>query len=139
MGQRDFILRLIEQMGQVLIAIRKKIYGGDDAQSVEDDLQDASQKSGFDLTVVRGLSLDSLLMLVAQGPDIQLDRAWLMAEVLLLDGLMAQREHRDDDAWASLTKAQALYGLIGPQGAMLTGLPELQERMAEVERALEAL
>ena len=33
-------------------------------------------------------------------------------------------------------KARALYELIGPQGAMLIGIPEIDERLAEIATAL---
>jgi len=139
MYQRDFILRMIERFGQILIALRNRILGGADEEEVEAALQQAGLQAGVDLNVVRSVSLDSLLMLVGSDGDIELDRAWLMAELLLLDGLHAARIGEAGNADASLTKARALYDLIGPSGAMLTGIPDLAERIAEVDRTLEAL
>lgn len=36
-------------------------------------------------------------------------------------------------------KARALYDLVGPEGAMLVGIPEIKERLAEIDGALSAL
>ncbi len=140
MHQRDFILRMIEQFGQLLIGLRKMIVGGGgDREEVESALQKGSQEMGFDLDLVRGFSLDSLVMLAGSGGEIQVDRAWLMAEVLLLDGLQAARLGVADTARDSLTKARALYELVGPEGAMLVGIPEIKERVAEIDQALRSL
>lgn len=139
MYQRDFILRMIERIGQMLLAIRKRILRGDDARAIEDDLQAGSQQAGFDLDVVRGFTLDSLMMLVVKDGDIALDRAWLMAEVLLLDGMHAARTNDEEGARASLLKARALYDVVGPEGAMLVGIPDVRERLAEVDEQLRSL
>jgi hypothetical protein len=137
MHQRDFILRMIEQFGQLLIGLRKMILGGGgDREEVESALQNGSQEMGFDLDLVRGFSLDSLVMLAGGGGEIQVDRAWLMAEILLLDGLQAARLGEADAARDSLTKARALYELVGPEGAMLVGIPEIAERVAEIDRTM---
>jgi len=139
MHQRDFILRMIERFGQLLIGIRKMILGGGDAQDIENALQEGSQSAGIDLNVVRGFTVESLVMLVGTDGEIDLDRAWLMAELLLLDGLHAARSGEPESAEQSLMKARALYDLVGPSGAILVGIPEIKERIAEIDRELSAL
>ncbi len=123
MAQRDFILRMIERFGQMLIAIRNRILRGDDPRQIEDDLQTAGQQAGVDLDLVRRFTLESLLMFVGADGEVELDRAWLMAEILSLDGLQAARSGQDDLARESLLKARALYDLVGPGGSMLIGIP----------------
>jgi hypothetical protein len=61
MEQKDFLLREIERLGQVLSAIRQKIFGGNDrlAISVEKEVDDAK---GMLLKEVN-LDLDKLLVL----------------------------------------------------------------------------
>lgn len=81
MQQRDFILRMIERFGQLLIALRKLILGGGDAEEVESALQQGSQEMGLDLDLIRGFSMESLAMFVGTDGEIAVDRAWLMAEV----------------------------------------------------------
>ena len=61
MEQRDFILREIERLGQMLNAIRKKLFGGEDqlAISVEKEIDDAK---GMLLKELK-LDLDKLLLM----------------------------------------------------------------------------
>ena len=61
MEQKDFLMREIERLGQVLSAIRQKIFGGNDrlAISVEKEVDDAK---GMLLKEVN-LDLDKLLLL----------------------------------------------------------------------------
>jgi hypothetical protein len=134
--QRDFILRMIERLGQMLIAIRNRILRGEDPQQIEDELRAGSAEAGLDLDLVRSFTLDSLLMLVGNDGEIQPDRAWLMAEILLLDGIQATRLRRPELARQSLLKARALFDSLGPQGTMLVGIPDVRERIAEVDELL---
>ena len=139
MTQSDFILRMIERFGQMLVALRNRILRGDDSRQIEDDLVAVGQQAGVDLGLVRGLTLESLLMFVERGGQIELDRAWLMAEMLSLDGIQSARLGRSGRAEDSLIKARALYDLVGPHGSMLTGVPDVGERIAEIDQALRDL
>jgi len=140
MLQRDYILRLIEQIGAVLIALRKRIL----ARSVtpgeaRDALRDVSSRAGFDLDLLKGFSLDTLVLLVAPTGEVEPSRCWIMGEVLYLDGLQAVAEDRPLDARVSLAKAATLYRLVEPGGGMLVGFPEAATRIAEIESLLEDL
>ena len=127
---------MIERFGQILVGIRRMILGGGDPREIEKALLEGSQEAGVDLALVRGFSLDSLVMLVGKEGEIQVDRAWLTAEILLLDGLHAAREGDSEHAWDSLTKSRALYDLVGPSGAILVGIPDIKDRLAEIDHAL---
>lgn len=137
MPQRDYILRLIEQLGAALAALRRRILSrADEPSAVHDELTRLSGQAGFDMALLRALSADTLHMLVSPTGEVEPARCWLMAELLYLDGLQAREEERQDDAVASLAKARLLFGLIEPGGGMLVGFPEAAERALEIEEML---
>jgi hypothetical protein len=139
MERRDYILRMIEQMGGALIALRNRILGRSSTPArIEEDLQALAGRGGLDLEVIRGLSGDTLHMLVAPSGEVEPGRCWLIAELLYLDGLEAEVEERDDDARASLEKARILYTLIAPAGGMLIGFPEAADRTRDIDARLGA-
>jgi hypothetical protein len=139
MARSDFILRMIERFGQMLIAIRNRILRGDDPQQIEDDLMAGSQQAGVDLALVRSFTLESLMMFVDRDGELELDRAWLMAEILSLDGIQAARLGEVVRARDSLLKARALFELVGPAGSMLIGIPDVKDRLEEIDQTLEEL
>ena len=137
MTQRDYILRLIEQMGAALVALRNKILGRKvDPEKVYQEMAGLAGQTGFDLELLRGFSADTLHMLVAPTGEVEPARCWLMAELIYLDGLQAEVEERWEDAAGALEKARLLYSLIGPGGGLLVGLPEAGERIADVDARL---
>ncbi len=137
MPQRDYILRLIEQMGAALVALRNRILGrGAPSLEIRDELAGLAGRSGFDLALLRGFSGETLRMLVSPTGEVEPARCWLMAELLYLDGLQALAEDRDEDAREGLRKAKLLFGLIEPGGGMLVGLPEAGERIREIDERL---
>jgi hypothetical protein len=137
MPQRDYILRLIEQMGALISALRDRILGRKaDPVAIQDELGRLAGRTGFDLDLLRGFDAQSLHMLVAPTGEVEPARCWMMAELLYLDGLQAQVEARDDDARISFEKARLLYTLIGPGGGLLVGLPEAGDRIGEIDGRL---
>lgn len=140
MPQRDYILRLIEQLGATLVALRNRILGRKvDPEAIHQELAGLAGQSGFDLELLRGFTGETLRMLVSPTGDVEPARCWLMAEVLYLDGLQAHAELRARDARSSLAKARLLFGLIEPGGGMLVGLAEAGERAREIDDLLSAL
>jgi len=140
MPQRDYILRVIEQLGAALAALRRRILGRrEDSTTLHDALTQLTGQAGFDLELLRALSADTLHMLVSPTGEVEPARCWLMAEILYTDGLQALVEERSGDAAASLGKARLLFGLVEPGGGMLVGLPEAAERAREIEVLLEKL
>lgn len=140
MERRDYILRMIEQMGAALIAARNRILGRrTDPARVEDELQALAGRGGMDLDLIRGFSGDTLHMLVSPSGEVEPGRCWLMAELLYLDGLEADVEGRSEDARTSLEKARTLYRLIAPGGGMLVGFPEAEARFQDIDARLGAL
>src|SRR5665811_1976761 len=106
MAQRDYIFRLIEQMGAAMVAMRNQILGRKvDPEQIRQEMSGLAGQSGFDLDLLRGFSADSLHMLVAPTGEVEPGRCWLMAEILYLDGLQAEVEERYPEALESLMKA----------------------------------
>lgn len=137
MPQRDYILRLIEQMGAALVALRKKILGRSvDPEKIYQEMTSLAGQTGLDLDLLRGFTADTLHMLVAPTGEVEPARCWLMAELIYLDGLQAEVEERYDRAAEALKKARLLYTLIEPGGGLLVGLPEAGERIADVDERL---
>lgn len=137
MAQRDYILRMIEQMGRALVALRDAILGrAEDAGHVRERLDAAARQGGVDLALARSMTPETLVMIVSIGGDVEPGRAWLLAEVLYLDGLDALVVGDLERGQASLERALVLYRLIGPGSLRLAGFPEMAERVTEIERLL---
>jgi hypothetical protein len=139
MAQRDYLLRQIEALGQLLIAIRKMILGGEaDGAAVESRLREAAGKGGMDLELARAATPDTLHMLIAPTGEIEPGRCWLLAETLYLDGIRARLEGDAQQEMDSLGKARMLFSLLAPMGAFLVGFPEAEERIREIDGMVEA-
>jgi len=135
MHQRDFILRIIEQLGVAFAQLRRLILRREDLPQVRETLARTAGQAGFDIELLRGFNLSTLHLLVAPTGEVDLTRCWLMAEILYLDGLEATLS--DQDGRDSLTKARALYDLVRPAGGMLVGMPEAADRITEIDQLLE--
>ncbi len=139
MTQTDYVLRMIEQMGQMLAALRKMILQrSEPAQVISDRLTTAASAGGLDLALARAASAETIEMLVAPGGDLEPGRCWLVAEILYLDGLQAKLEERHEEAEESFRKSLPLYTLLKPKGLFL-GLPEAASRITEIEAHLVTL
>lgn len=147
MVQRDYILRLIEQMGAMLAELRRAILGrmGGDAGSeraaadhAEDVLRRAAGEAGMDLALARAASADALPAMLSPGGEVDPMRCWLLAEVLMTDGVQRWHEGNPESARSSLAKAAVLFKLTGP-GFHLAGFPEAQDRLEEIESLLARL
>lgn len=137
MMQRDYILRVIEELGAVLIALRNAILGGAaPATQMEDTLRRAAAGAGMDLDLARAASIDALPAMMAPTGEVDPARCWLLAEVLMTDGVSLLSSGETELARSSLAKAAALFTLVAPEGAFLTGFPEASERIEEIEAML---
>jgi hypothetical protein len=137
MDRRDYIMRMIEQVGQVLIALRKIIVGrlAGDAE-IEAKLREAAARGGLDLDLARLTTADTLALLVAPSGEVEPGRCWLAAETLYLDGLNAQTRGLTEHARSSYGKARLLFTMVKPWGGQLVGWPEADERITEIDRRL---
>lgn len=140
MAQRDYILRMIEQLGILLAGIRKRILGGEvDRVEARGELREAARMGGLDYDLAREMTPDSLMLMVAPDGDVDPGRCWLLAELSYLDGLEAKLVDRRDEAGRSLERARLLFGLLRPVAGNVVGLAEALERIDEVEALLEEI
>ncbi len=138
MAQRDFILRMIEQIGQMLIALRRQILRqSGESGDVEQRFRAVASHAGLDFDLIRRADVDTLVLLAP--PQIDPSRCWALAELLYLDGLNEEAHGQLEQARASWQKAVRLYALIQPAGALLVGWPEAADRIADIAARLEAL
>ena len=137
MTSRDYLLRQIEMLGEILVAIRKLIVrGAAPSEEISQRLREVSGKGGLDLDLARAATPDTLRLLIAPSGEVEPGKCWLLAETLLLDGLDA-RESRDEARFLdSLGKAGMLFTLLAPMGAFLVGFPEAAERVEEIDLLL---
>lgn len=134
--QRDYILRIIEQLGVALAEIRRRILRQEKTATVREALARTAGQAGLDIELLRGFDLETLRLLVMPTGEVEPARCWLMAEILYLDGLEATLSGLP--AHDSLLKARALFDMVRPAGGMLVGMPEAAERIAEIDKVLEA-
>jgi hypothetical protein len=138
MAQRDYLLRMIEQMGQVLIRLRKMLAGElAGGERFQQQLDAAATQFGITPGLLHEATPETLAMLLA--PTVDPSRCWLGAELLFLEALEADADARRDDAVAAYEKARLLFRLIEPAGAMLTGWPEAADRIEEIRQRLALL
>jgi hypothetical protein len=140
MPQRDYILRMIEQLGQALIRLRRMIMGGEASpEAVDDELRSVARGVGFDVDMARVASADTLAMLVSTGGEVDPSRCWVFAELLYLDAMEAEMDGRVEMARAGYDKALSLFSLLEPAGGFLVGWPEAGERVDEIRSRLDGL
>ncbi|MGK2951061.1 MAG: hypothetical protein ACSLEZ_01585 [Thiobacillus sp.] len=139
MQQRDFIMRMIEQLGVALARLRQMITGQASKEEIRAEMHAAARQGGIDLEMAKLASLDTLLSLISVGGEINPSRCWLTAELLLLDGMDAEADGRCEAAAVSYEKAIRLFALLEPAGALLVGWPEARERVLEVRERLSHL
>ena len=137
MAQKDYLLRQIEVLGELLRAIRKMILGGKvDPSEIWTRLRDVSGRAGMDLELAQAATPDTLRLLIAPTGEVEPGKCWLLAETLYLDGLQADSEGDVLRTSDSLLKARMLFSLLAPMGTFLVGFPEATERILEIEEML---
>jgi hypothetical protein len=127
--QRDYILRMIEQMAAVIARLRKLIAGGD-LETADVELRQAAGIYGVDLDSARAVDAETLLLLIAPGGTPEATRAWITAELLALDGRRLEAEGDDRAAHSVYAKALLLFNSLDPTA--IGGLPEAGDRIGEL-------
>jgi len=133
--RRDYLLRMIEQMGAVFARIRQLILGGSTVS--EEELRAAASRGGVDFGVVRALDAESLVDLLSVAGEVDATRAWVMAELLYVDGLGADVSGLHEEALDLYLKALRLFTAIDPR--IIGGIPEAGGRIFEIEQRITAL
>jgi hypothetical protein len=134
---RDYILRLIEQMGRTLIALRNRILQrqSDEAEALA-EITAVAREAGLDLEVARKLDPASLLIWLSPFGEIDAARLWLMAELLYLTALQ-RSSAADAIRRADLRRATAIYERLEPDWRPSPDLACAGERLAEIQRLLQ--
>jgi hypothetical protein len=132
MYRRDYILRLIERFGRVLIALRNLILKREaDPAQVQAQIADLADQAGLDLAIARRLDPATLVMWLAPTDDFDVPRVWLMAELLYLHGLEASALP-DGDARGDFERALALFAHLPADWRPTDDLASAAERADEV-------
>ncbi len=113
MPRRDYILRLIEQMGRVLAAIRARILGGE-AVTVRGELRDVITWSGIDLEMAENVDTPTLLSLLSLGGSLDVAKCVLVADVLGVESLRRKVLGESDVSERLQRKALVLYQAARP-------------------------
>lgn len=134
----DYVLRLIERLGQVLRTLRDRLLR---RQMTNEDLRaeiaDIARDAGLDLEFARRLDPGTLVTWLAPDPDrVDEDRVWLMAELLYVEALAARGEGNDQRADGDLRRALALFTRIPATWRPGDEAPTAAERVTELQRAL---
>lgn len=126
--QRDYVLRMIEQLAAAIASMRKQILGGD--PDIGTELTDLARQYDVDLKTARAVDGETLLLLLSPTGSPEPARAWLLAELLYLDALHMKADGDEDEARHAFAKALLLYESI--DATMIGGLPEANDRIAEI-------
>ena len=140
MAQQDYLLRLIETVGEMLIRLRKQLLGREiDAEEASPRIYDAAEKAGLDLDFICSVHDETLVMLMSPSGEVEPGRCWITAELLMVDGLRCRDEGDRMGALARFRRSLLLYRLIDPDAVVARGFPEVRERVEEVEGWAEEL
>lgn len=139
MAEKDYLLRLIEQVGQMLVELRRRLLGGSaEPGEAETRLQEVAGRAGLDLDVLRSVDHDTMVMLMSPAGEPEPGRCWMTAELFLVDGERARAFGDPEGARDRWERALRLYAILDP-GIVARGFPEVRERIAEVKGLLDSL
>jgi hypothetical protein len=138
MYRRDYILRLIERFGRMLLGIRDAVLRRQaDAAQVQAQILEIAEEAGLDLAIARRLDPASLLLWLAPTEDFDAGRVWLTAELLYLEGFEASTRP-DGNGRPNLQRALALFSYLPPEWKPSHDLATAAERASEIRRLLDS-
>jgi len=139
MYRYDYVLRLIERLGQILRTLRDRLLQRQVSnEDLRAELQEIAREAGLDVAFARRLDPVTLTTWMAPIPDqIDADRVWLLAELLHVEALAARAAGDERQADGDLRRALALFARIPPAWRPGTDLPTAGERLAEVRTLLQ--
>ena len=131
MEKRDYLLRQIEALRQILSRLRELIGGGATAPA-DSQIREEMRNVGLDLATANALDPATLLMLLG-SPVLDARRAFAVAALLHMDALRARADGDESRAARSIANALALLQAAKP---MLEGeRADLAARIIEELRA----
>jgi hypothetical protein len=128
MQRRDYLLRMIEQMGRIIARIRRLIAEGKLAEAGE-ELDQVALQGGIDLRFLVALDEHSLRPLLTTGGEIDRPKCALFAELLYLEWRRALAGGRTDRAPSIRDRALLLYRLAY-DGVVVD--PETEQRIQDL-------
>jgi hypothetical protein len=139
MFRRDYILRLIEHLGRVLIALRNRILKREiSSEEARAEIEEIARDAGADLDVARQLDPGMLVMWLAPTGEIDEGKFWLLAELLFLTALDSRASGAEGGGRADFQRVLALLRKLPPDWRPAEGLPTPGERIAEINEILKA-
>jgi|SRR5690242_1641571 hypothetical protein len=134
MYRYDYVLRLIERLGQVLRTLRDRLLR---RQLTNEDLraevQEIAREAGLDLELARRLDPATLVTWLAPLPDhVDRDRVWLMAELLYVEATAARAAGDERLATEDARRALALFEILPESWKAGDDLATPGERVAEL-------
>jgi hypothetical protein len=138
MPSKDYILRMIEQMAQIVRHIRQLIMGGNIAEA-EREMEASAARTGLDLAVGRAMDGQSLLNLfIPPGSTVDPTNCMLFGEILYLDALRDRQLGNLGEAHIGFAKALLLLeAATDERRAAGLRYPEIDERIDELRELLE--
>lgn len=112
MEKRDYLLRQIESLRQILSRLRELITGGATAQA-DSQIREEMRNVGLDLAMANALDAATLLMLLG-SPVLDARRAFGVAALLQMDALRARADGDESRAARSIANALALLQAARP-------------------------
>lgn len=138
MYRRDYILRLIERFGRMLIALRNRIFNREiTEEDLRGEIHEIAREAGLDLNLARQLDPQMLLMWLSPTGEVDEPKFWLMAELLYLEGMEAVKASVGDAGRADLARARAIYGRLPAGWRPSENLASAGERCKEISILLE--
>lgn len=131
MERRDYLLRMLEDLGRVMARVRELVVGQSHEAAMQ-ELERAAARAGLTLPLVQALAGDGLAAVLTTAGRPDPVKYLLAAEYLTVE---AVRAAPPDDA-ALLGRALALYRGIGPlqdtslQAAVADRITDLERRVA---------
>jgi hypothetical protein len=118
--QRDYILRLIDQLGALLRAL---VGSGGDVKRPENAISDASQSGaalekacqeaiGLSFRIIKEMAPDELIELFRSGGATWVSRCFLVARLFEFDAEIAKRVNQCERAKQSIQRALYFYSLL---------------------------
>jgi hypothetical protein len=112
MEKRDYLLRQIEALRQILSRLRELITGGATAQA-DSQIRDEMRNVGLDLATANALDPATVLMLLG-SPVLDCRRAFGVATLMDMDALRARADGDESRAARSVANALALIQAAKP-------------------------
>jgi hypothetical protein len=108
MERRDYILRLIQQLGRVLARVRELLAGGQlDAARAE--LDRTATELGIAGGLARMLTDDSLMALLTASGEPDVAKRLIIAELFYIDALRARDRGAEDESRHLQQRAERLF------------------------------